>query len=372
MIQRILLRETGRVRNIGDRSSSSFDHYFYVLLLIVVYYFHITVVLMKILLLRLGRLGDMVMILPAIRAIQERYPEAELHAITSPDGLLLLSHIGFNKQNIIVHRHTLYRRLQDTKKIKHYLQTTTFDKIFCFENKKRTLSWLPKGAICLKPTSELQHYALRCLQLVHPAPDKWPKHAYLQATPAVNLNEQLARYAISDKTILIGLHPTYSGFDKWGKQQEKKHRLWPWKHFSLLALQLSRYAEQKGLDLKIVMDLLPHEQHYGRRIQQHSQNSIILITEPPHFKRYLHYLKRLNLLIVGNTGVMHLAAALNTQLIALFSDLEPADCGPYMPENNGMVLRAEETSSPEKGLAALSVEAVYQKVLECLSRISAH
>lgn len=331
---------------------------------------------MKILLLRTGRLGDMVMILPAIKELMKQYPEAELHAITSEDGVRLLSVFGLEKKNILLYRNAIFYRIFDTSKLKRYIQQENFDHIFCFELKKRTVSWLPAHSHCIPYQTLLEHYAHRCLRLVNPNPQELHQENYL-LTPFLTtsrshdvLAELLKDQQITSKTILIGLHPTYSGFARWGARKEKIHRLWPSDNFAKLSIQLAEYACKNNLDLKIVMDLLPNEQKIGKKIQQKSQNNIILLPTKPNFQRYLSFLQRLNLLITPNTGVMHLAAALNTPLLALFSKYHPNDCGPYMPKERFIVLRAEDTATPQLGLASISIEQVFDTTIQLLKKMT--
>lgn len=325
---------------------------------------------MNILLLRVGRLGDMIMILPAIREIIRLYPEAQLHAITSADGVRLLKTVGISTQNLLLYRNHIIYRLIDTYKVKRYIKTTKFDKIFCFESKKRTVSWLPNRATVIKNQLKLEHYATRCLKLINPSLEQLHQDNYLSfnAEKINALNAILNTQQITGKTILIGLHPTYSGFDKWGRKKEKRHRLWPWQNFAELSIRLSEHAAKQGLDLKIVMDLLPNERKIGLKIQQASLNNAILLPTEPDFQRYLCLIHRLNILIAPNTGVMHLAAAFNTPVVALFSELHPDDCGPYMPKEKFTVLRAEDTPNPAAGLAAISVTQVFESTMQLLEK----
>jgi ADP-heptose:LPS heptosyltransferase len=57
---------------------------------------------------------------------------------------------------------------------------------------------------------------------------------------------------------------------------------------------------------------------------------------------------------------MHIGAAVGTRLVALFAGHDPRDCGPYVPENQFAVLRAEDMPKPELGLAAISPEKVFE------------
>lgn len=321
---------------------------------------------MKILLVRVGRLGDIVMILPALAAIKRCFPEATYYAVTSADGMRLLKAQGWQASQLQLYRNSIFYRLFDILKVKRFIRQGHFDKIFCFENKKRTVSWLPKHAAVISSTAELEHYALRCVKVVTSHPQELYQQSYLAFNPLKmpQVQQRLQNFAINDSTILIGLHPTYSGFLRKKRRQEHCHRLWPWQHFALLAEKLIQYGKDQSIDIKIIMDLLPEEQEIGLKIQQASAGKVILFSDKPDFQRYLCLLKRLNLLIVANTGVMHLAAALNTPLVALFSQLHPQDCGPYMPQERFRVLRAEDTVAPAQGLAAIPVEQVFAAALQ--------
>ena len=57
----------------------------------------------KILAIRIGRSGDIVMITAALKALLKKYPDAEIDVLTSPDGKRLLS--GFDKRMNVLYVH---------------------------------------------------------------------------------------------------------------------------------------------------------------------------------------------------------------------------------------------------------------------------
>lgn len=321
---------------------------------------------MDILIVRIGRLGDMVMICPALQEIKRLYPKARLHFITSPDGQRLFKTLDLSYESLLVYHNKLLSRAKEAVAIKQFVNSRHFDLIYCFENKKRTISWLPSNAAVLPEVSEIIHYATRCLKLVNPSLEYTHQEHYLNFKEEESLDAVLTQYDITPQTLLIGLHPTYSGFNKWNRKKEAMHRLWPWENFAKLAIEISEYASLKGLDIKIIMDLLPEEQFLGKKIQEASQGKAILLGLKPNFKRYLQLLKRMNLLIVPNTGVMHLAAGVNTPQIALFSQLDPRDCGPYMPSLGFKVLEAKDCPNAALGLAAIGMDQVFKEILSLL------
>lgn len=322
---------------------------------------------MNILLVRIGRMGDIVMILPALLALKKRYPHACFYALTTPDGVRLLRIAGLVEvDKLWSYRHTLFQRLVDTRRIKRLLRRHHFDLVYCFERKQRIINLLPAHTEVLPAQTAVIHYALRCLALVKA--DALRVSPYLSIPIGVNESvlAALKKNGITDKTILIGLHPTYSGYGKWFHQREHTHRLWPVDSYAMLAKRLHQFANKTGLPLMVVMDLLPSERAIGEAIIQASGGAARLLTVTGDFQRYLALISRYNVLIAANTGVMHLAAALNTPVLALFSRLHPNDCGPFMPDERCMVLRAEDTMESQRGLAAISVEKVFDGVCRLL------
>ena len=186
---------------------------------------------------------------------------------------------------------------------------------------------MPKKAFVLKNQSQLEHYASRCLQLIKENKDSYINN-YLNydEKKLALVKEQLYAFGIKDKTILIGIHPTYSGFNKNKRKKEHKHRIWKEALFGLLSKKISQYAKDNHLDIKVIMDLLPEDLAASKGILKEAGGDVILLSNKPDFKRYLAYLHRLETLVVANTGVMHLAAGLNTLVVALFSKSNPNDC----------------------------------------------
>ena len=71
---------------------------------------------------------------------------------------------------------------------------------------------------------------------------------------------------------------------------------------------------------------------------------------------------RTNVLIAPNTGSMHLAAALNTSVIGLFSgDRRPEHCGPFTPSSLSAILQAENCSCNQPGLARINPQTVWEQ-----------
>ncbi|MFQ5994989.1 MAG: glycosyltransferase family 9 protein [Acidiferrobacterales bacterium] len=323
---------------------------------------------MKVLVVRVGRVGDIVMITAALNALLKRYPEAEIHALTSPDGKRVLR--GFNDRltKLIIHDREAFGERFRRPRVRQEIARAGYAHIYCFET-KQSFGRLFGGATAqihqIEQSDELINYAERCLRLVcsqeQEIQSQWIRLPVTDEGRRKAL-EILRSANVEDDAFLVGIHPTFSGLTKafFRARQSRQQRGWPLESFAMLARLLTEYAEGKGIRLTTVMDLLPEERPVGERIVHASGNTIKLLTPPPDFERYKAVLERMNLLITPNTGPMHIAGAVGTPMVALFSVLHPGDSGPYIPPQQWVALRSEDTAAPHLGLSAIEPGTVFK------------
>lgn len=323
---------------------------------------------MKILVVRIGRAGDMVMITPALTAITDKYPGAEITILTSPDGRRVLKDFHPQIKNIwILDRKKLLPFIQRMK-IKHAIQQMDFQHIFCFETKSSFTKLFQGSAAQQHILQDIKNseinFADRCLKIVDSTFTKSQYSVFLPVQDDARQRAQnvLKEADISDDTFLIGIHPSYSGLGKKFGRNKKSlpHRNWPVSRWGSLCKLIDNYAKKNEQNIQIIMDLMPEEKELGLEIIEASQHTVELLTPKPDFERYKATLARMNLLIVPNTGPMHIGAAVGTNIVSLFSIHNPKDCAPFTDEDKLVVLRAEDYQQPELGLAAISAEDVFQ------------
>lgn len=321
----------------------------------------------KILIIRVGRAGDMIMITPSLRALLENYPDHELHILTSQDGKRILSGFDSKITNIFVYEKkrplTVLARLRQFSEIRK----NNYDYIFNFELKssyKKIYKNLEAKIFELDESEPQLNYAMRCLNVVQKSTDKKISN-YWDWLPVTDdgleeAKRELENVGISDSDYIIGLHPSFSGLKKGVLSGKSKDyfREWPPEYFAALAKNLHDYARNNNIQLKIIIDLLPEERKLGEQIVTMSGGVISLLTCEPNFDRYKATIKRMNLFITPNTGPMHIAAAVKTCIVALFVEWDPKDCGPYMENEYFEVIRAEDLTDNEIGLKAIKPEHV--------------
>ncbi len=331
----------------------------------------------KILVVRVGRAGDLIMVTPAINALLSAFPEAEFHLLTTSDGRRIMA--GYDERITSVHLYTrkFPRVLVQKHQLVKQLRSERYSHIYIFETKPRYHNWLQELAPeihVLLQTSSAVHFSDRCLDLVFGSLPTPPQRGWA-TLPVTESGQRKARdlltaHGVDPDARLVGLHPTFSGDGNslFSDSRGELHRKWPGDSFASLAKLLVERSHSRGLKLAVVIDALPEEKEHGESIVARSDGAITLLSALPDFQRYKGLLSLLDVMVTPNTGPMHIAAALGTPLVALFSGWNPLDCGPFMDPDSYHVLRAEDTTCSERGLSAIEPSAAADAVWALLDQ----
>jgi ADP-heptose:LPS heptosyltransferase len=318
---------------------------------------------------RVGRMGDLVMLTPALRLLLDGLPEAELHLLTTAEGRRVLR--GFDPRLAAFHLYT--RRFPDglllRGRLLRELRGLHFDRVYLFESHshyaKLVRALAPELHGFVDPPRSA-HYAARCLDVVEPTLERGAARGWLNL-PVTGAGQDaasayLARHGIAEGALLVGLHLTFSESARgaFASGRGRKHREWPGKRCVALARMLVEYGRGIGVSIRPVLDALPEEREMAAALAEASGGAITVLCGPPDFERYKALLARLRVLVTPNTGPMHVAAAVGTPVVALFSGWSPAECGPFVPAEQASVLRAEDTAHAERGLAAITADSAFE------------
>ncbi len=327
----------------------------------------------RILVIRTGRSGDIVMITAALRAMLNKFPDAQIDMLTSPDGKRVLK--GFHsrvKLKYIHDRKSIFQFIH-RRTIKKNILSEGYDKVYCFELNPSTAYFynhLDTEVHQIKLKSMVENYAHLCLELVVGLTEKNSEHEWtgLPVSDQGKIDSQrlLATQGIDDNTQVIGFHPSFSGLKKnyFRSQVHRSEKAWPVESFGKLAIRLTEFAREQQIKIAIIMDLLPEDRALGEEIVAASQGNIKLFVPELNFERYKATLARVDILVVPNTGPMHIAGAVGTNLVALFGNIPPEDSGAYVPSNKREFI--QQGHGANDTIATIPVETVYQACLKFL------
>ena len=323
----------------------------------------------RILAVRVGRAGDAVMITPALRMLLDGFPDAELHLLTSADGRRILR--GFDPRLACFHLY--HRRFPGSvllrPRLRAALRREGYERVYLFESDphhRALVAGVASEIHALGPAVPGRHYCDRCLDVVEPTllcpqPRGWVSLPVSDAARRAAA-DYLGAHGLAEGDRLVGLHLTFSESARglFAGRSGLKHRVWSPAAGAELARRLVEHGRAQGRPIRPVVDVLPHERGLLAGFLERAGDAVTVLSGPPDFKRYEAVLARLALLVTPNTGPMHVAAAVGTPVVALFSGWSPAECGPFVPPERARILRAEDTAEPGVGLAAIPAAAVFE------------
>ena len=137
------------------------------------------------------------------------------------------------------------------------------------------------------------------------------------------------------------------------------NKRWPVQHFA----ELVRALAQKFPDARFAVLGGKDDAPLGEYIFQAAPEKVLNLCGTTTLPEMIEWVRRCDLLITNDTGPMHVAAAMNKPLVALFGPTAPERTGPYGQLQN--VLRLDLPCSP-----CLKSTCAYEKMDECLHALS--
>jgi ADP-heptose:LPS heptosyltransferase len=333
----------------------------------------------KILVIRDGRLGDLLMITPVLRALRAQWPDAELHVLTGGYGARVLQN---NRWVHTVHEFDRQRGLFDQARALRALPGP-FDLVLVLESSSRfsqvartisarrrvgfanRVAWLYDDHLMWDPDIHAVRNNLLLAQRAGVAPEHVTLELELDLGPDdLELADlYLKGEGLAEGESYVFMHPPCG--------PEDPLRPWPNFYFAELADRIHRQ-----LGMRVLINGSPEEAHIVDSVVAQASTPVLTNTDPS-LGLMMGLIARSALFVGGNTGTLHMASALGRPLIALFGNYDPADCGPVGPSEHETVISAgfpcspcvfsnsaEKTKCLEQGMAdcmiAISVDQVFE------------
>jgi lipopolysaccharide heptosyltransferase I len=324
--------------------------------------------LVKILILKPSSLGDVVQALPVLRLIKRHLPSSEIHWWIDSHLAPLLEGdpdlagvVLFERRRWASPRHwpEMWRSIR-------WLRQQAFDLVIDLQCLLRSgvFAWLANGKLAIgldepregargfydlivRRPSALTHAAdwyLGVLPLLG-VPVDWDFH-WLPERPAVA--ESVRRKWMAGKTRWMVIQP--------GARWPNKR--WPAESYA----ELVRLLAAANPDLHFVILGDAEDRSLGEVIARVNATRCLDLTGGVSLPELVEWIRLSELMVTNDTGPMHIAAALDKPVVALFGPTEPRRTGPYRQLEH--VMRIDLPCAP-----CLSPRCAYVKPLECLRAI---
>jgi heptosyltransferase-1 len=260
----------------------------------------------RILVVRLGAMGDILHALPAVASLKTSYPGSRLTWIVEPKWAPLLEDNPFIDRIVLLRRHTLSGLLESWRS----LRAERYDFAVDFQG-------LVKSALAARAARPGRIFGFHRSQLRESAAALFYSHKTLsRAAHVVDKNLDLA--ADAGATTLVRTFPLPAGrpegalppgdFVLASPLAGWRAKQWPIEHYRALAARL-----EAELGIPLVLDGPP-----GSGLQHCSG-----------LPGLIHATRRAAAVVGVDSGPLHLAAALGKPGVAIYGPTDPARNGPY-------------------------------------------
>jgi heptosyltransferase-1 len=344
----------------------------------------------RLLIVRLGSMGDIIHTLPAATALRNAFPHALIGWVVEERWAELLCTLPTPRSGPRSPQRPLVDRLHtvDTKKWRRSitslqtvqeiaasfseLRAPRYEIAVDFQGAIRSAliaRWSGAPVICgmaqpRENVASMLYTQLRTVRGAHIVEQNLALASAVIGAPAANTPIEFPRDPIAEKECCERLQQL--GIAKfallnpgagWGSKR------WPAERYAEVAQRLSAEG------LKSLINFGPGEETLAREVERVSNSPAKAIAST--LTQLVALTRRASLFIGGDTGPMHLAAALNVPVVAIFGPTDPARNGPFATRS--IVLRSASSATsyhrltePDEGLLEITpsqVIAAAQKLL---------
>ncbi len=284
-------------------------------------------------------IGDAVMSLPAIEALNVRFPEAEIVVVAKPWVSELYQHHPGVSRQIVYDAAGEHRGTGGFLKLVQALREEGFDAAILFQNAFQAafMAWCARIPVRIGYARDGRSSLLNeAVEVISPAACGHQVYYYLQLlfrsglidkpepVGEVHLHladserrgaaRQLQTLGLGGRRYLVGICPGAS----FGPAKR-----WLPERFANLA---DRLIDALGADVLIFGS--PAESALAEEVAQVMEHTPVLVAGKTTLREFMALLARCQLVITNDSGPMHLAAALDLPLLAIFGSTNERETGP--------------------------------------------
>jgi len=342
---------------------------------------------MKILIIKPSSLGDIIHALPFLKAVKDRFPDASIDWVISKnlrgileDNPLINELIVFDKDSWKSIKN-IPKTSRDISRLRKTLKSRNYDIVVDLQGLLRsglmslsTPSPLRVGFADAREGSRFMYNKKVAVNGITHAVDK-----NLEIAKAIGAAAERAEFPLSidDNSRskvkkLLGDIKEYIVILPSARWSSKR---WPHENFAALISKLSIpcVIAGSGADREICLKIIKNITGTGQTIKQ---PKVINLCGETSLKELAALIEGARAVVSNDSGPMHIAAALNRPVVALFGPTDPSKTGPYGWQKNQYlkVLRTGISCSPcfKKRckepicMTEISVEMVFDKLREYL------
>jgi heptosyltransferase-2 len=276
----------------------------------------------NILMIKPGAIGDLLQMTPVIRALKGRYPQAGISLLVgSQASAELFQHNACVRETIVFEKAGAHKSFRSLLKLWQLLRRNKYDLVINFQRSNLKTWFLASAAfpcrvlVYHKTRAENVHAVVNYLETLAPLGIR-ARDTELELMPGALdrvFAQNIVRSLGNEERPLIALNPGASHqVNRWGTDR-----------FAALADMLTKELRARVIIIGGTDDIPLAEE-----IASKTASKPLIMTGKASLLQAGALLEHCDVLVSGDTGPMHLAAAVGTRVVALFGAADPARTGP--------------------------------------------
>lgn len=314
---------------------------------------------MKILIVKLGSIGDVVHAMPAVATLRRHLPDARIDWLVERYARPVLNH-GRNLDRVIEIDTIRWRRSFNSRQTwleifdrLNALKSEHYDVVFDFQGlwKSAFIAWLAQGKCLVGAERDRMRESLAAVFYSQRIPV--PRHRENVVYEHLRLVDGFLKGAgiasredgePSGLTFQVEFDRLYSSEDEeWVEAELRQRRLgefvilnpgakwksklWPAENYALLALRIRKESK-----FQVVISIGPDEQRLAEDITARVPTGLVEVVST-NLNRLAAFAAKARLFVGPDTGPFHIAVAVGTPVVGLFAPTDPVRNGSYRPED---------------------------------------
>jgi ADP-heptose:LPS heptosyltransferase len=299
--------------------------------------------LKRVLVIRIGRLGDTILATPVIEVLQDHFgAQVLVDFVTSPGASAFILSLDkrINRIFPVTRRHLPWRLNASKRELEQHSSESPYDLVInleCGSECDDFIRFVHYSEFCGRPLVDPQHSSIRhCVDTEKSIyADLLGAENTAAAETSLQLEDQGQALPVSASEDFVVINPGFSGMAEAGY---RSHRGWPPAHWQNLIKMIDQ-----DLGLAVLINGTSEEGlHFASLLDLPGVHSLFGSSLPT----LATALRNARCLVSVDTGTMHLAAALRTPVVALFGPGSPKLTGPYSRQGIHRILTSGVDCQP--------------------------
>lgn len=336
----------------------------------------------RILIVRLSAIGDVVRVLPALHALRDLYPTAQIDWVVEPKSASVLEdHPALDQLILFTRPDGLLDAARAFQETARQIKATRYDMVLDFHGilksgllmkasrAKRRIGFAPPRSQELShlfaservdlPTQRMNRIEENLALVKHLGAKLHSLDVVIDIAPEVedDIDLYLEDVFHADKKLTLVHAPV-----------DRPEKQWPLAYYAQLCDLLSSDGR-----FDVLLTWGPGQQAVAQEVSQLSKRKALVAPETPDLKHFAALSARSALFVGGDTGPMHIASAMGTPVVAIFGGTDPAKHSPLRLPHEVLSAAPEpfpkdvSLSEAEIYLRAISPENAFDACLRALA-----